>query len=268
MKVFIDYDLNDSGKGKFLQRLMPALAKIGVECYFKASGCDVALGISRWRNKPDMPKVLRVDGIYLEGEDKRDRWINEEIKKSIKKADAVIFQSQFARRMVVEKLNPRIRKDYVIFNGANPDDYMVEPIDTGFKHNIIASAKWCNRHGLRKSKGLKETIAKMLELKAEDTGLFIAGEVPDRYQQNGIKFLGRLTVSDLRRWLKTCDTMVYRARFDWCPNAVVEAIVAGCKIIYNPLCEAVRELSSVRPEELYIDNIARQYKEVFENVRA
>ena len=268
MKLFIDYELNASGKSKFLQRLIPALEKIGVESSFKNKGCDVALGISKWRNKPDLPRVLRVDGIYLDGEDKRDRWINEEIAKSIKKSDAVIFQSRFAMKMVIKHLNPKIKKAYVIYNGANPQDYEVEKIDTGFEYNIIASAKWCNRHGLRKSKGLKETIRNMIESKmvyGENTGLFIAGDVPDKYHVDGIKFLGKLEEPELRRWLKTCDIMVYMATTDWCPNAVVEAIVAGCIIMHNPKCESVAELVSAGADALHIDNIARQYKDVFEN---
>jgi len=268
MKLFIDYELNASGKGKFLKRLIPALEKLGVESSFKNKGCDVALGIARWRNKPDLPRVLRVDGIYLDGDDKRDRWINKEIAKSIKKSDAVIFQSEFAKKMITERLNPRIKKAYVIYNGANPQDYEVEPIDTGFEHNVIASAKWCNRHGLRKSKGLKETIKILLKLKKEDTGLFIAGDVPEKYKRDGITFLGRLQDDMLRRWLKTCRTMVYMARIDWCPNAVVEGIVAGCDIIYNPDCKSVTEIVNAGADALYIDNIAKQYKAVFDEVRA
>lgn len=266
MKLFIDYDINNSGKGKFLQRLIPALDKIGVESSFKNKDCGVALGISRWRNKPDLPRALRVDGIYLDGDDKRDRWVNEEIAKSIKKSDAVIFQSEFAKKMVTKHLNPKIKKDYVIYNGANPEDYEVEKIDTGFETNVISSAKWCNRHGLRKSKGLKDTIARMLELKDEKTGLFIAGEVPEKYHVDGIKFLGHLQEPELRRWLKTCETMVYMAQYDWCANALVEAIVAGCKIIYNPECESAFELVKVGADALNINNIAKQYKEVFDNI--
>ena len=40
MNVFIDYKLNDSGKGKFLQRLIPFLDDIGVKCSFKLKGCE------------------------------------------------------------------------------------------------------------------------------------------------------------------------------------------------------------------------------------
>ena len=266
MKLFIDYDINNSGKGKFLQRLIPALEKIGVESSFKNKGCDVALGISRWRNKPDLPRVLRVDGIYLDGDDKRDRWINAEIAKSIKKSDAVIFQSRFAMKMVIKRLDPKIKRAFVIYNGANPQDYEVEKIDTGFEHNIIASAKWCNRHGLRKSKGLVESTEMLLRCK-DDVGLFIAGEVPEKYRVNRIKYLGRLEEPELRRWLKTCDTMVYMAQYDWMPNALVEAKVAGCKIIYNPECDAVKEIFMADVSEFYIDKIAKLYKQVLENVR-
>ena len=106
----------------------------------------------------------------------------------------------------------------------------------------------------------------MLELKSPICGLFIAGDVPDKYKCDGITFLGRLEEPMLRRWLKTCATIVYMARYDWCPNALVEAIVAGCGVVYNPKCEAAKELVVAGPTALHIDNIAKQYKQVFEEV--
>jgi glycosyltransferase involved in cell wall biosynthesis len=262
MRVFVDYEMNESGKGKFLSRLIPALGAIGIELSFSPKGCDLALGISRWRTKPHMRRVLRVDGIYMDGEDKRDRWVNEQIRKAIKKSNSVIFQSRYARETVIKNLRPSIKKDYVIYNGANPDDYR-DVIETGYAENIIASAKWCNRHGLRKSKGLKQTLAKLLEFSESNVGLFVAGDVPARYRCEGVHFLGHLPETELRKWLATCDKMVYMAQRDWCPNAVVEAIVAGCEIVCDPECRAVRELVRVDPKNLYISAIAQQYKRVF-----
>jgi glycosyltransferase involved in cell wall biosynthesis len=262
MKIFVDYEMNESGKGKFLSRLIPALGAIGIELSFSQKGCDLALGISRWRTKPRMRRVLRVDGIYMDGEDKRDRWVNDQVCKAIKKSDAVIFQSRYARETVIKNLRPKIKKDYVIYNGADPGDYS-EAIETGYTLNVIASAKWCNRHGLRKSKGLKQTLAKLLEFSGPSVGLFVAGDVPIRYRCEGIHFLGRLPEIELRKWLAASDKMVYMAKRDWCPNAVVEAIVAGCEIICSPECRAVQELVAVGPEKLHISTIAQQYKKVF-----
>ena len=265
MKLFLDYTLNNSGKGKFLQRLIPALERLGVTTHFKDKGCDVALGISWWHTETKLPKVIRVDGVHLVKNDKNN-WKNGRIKDGVKRADAVIYQSAFAQREVKRFLKLKDKKEFVVFNGADPKDYDVEPIDTGFPNNIIASGKWCDRNGVRKSKGLKATLQTMLEMKSSVCGLFVAGDVPEKYRSDGITFLGRLEEPMLRRWLKTCDTMVYMAKYDWCPNAVVEAVVAGCKIIYNPKCEALSELAVLKPEELHIDNIAKQYKHVLEEV--
>ncbi|MCP3683674.1 MAG: hypothetical protein GY861_13395 [bacterium] len=60
--------------------------------------------------------------------------------------------------------------------------------------------------------------------------------------------------------------MVYLADLDWCPNAVVEARVAGLHVIYEPKCKAVKELCELDVKELYIHNIAKQYKKVFKKV--
>jgi len=269
MKVFLDYEIGDSGKSKFLKRLIPAMAKIGVEFRGKQDGCDVALGISKWRTKTKIPKVLRIDGVYIDGDGQRNEWINDQIKKSIKKSDAVIFQSQFAKKKVIEVLKPKIKQCCVIYNGANPEDYDVEPIDTGFERNVISVAKWCNRHGLRKQKGLKKNIKTMTAMaeKEPKTGFFIAGKVPDKYKDTDrIKFLGKIDEPILRRYLKACDRMVYMATLDWMPNALTEAIVAGCDITYNPDCESSVEIAGLYKQELYIDNTALKYKKVFEGV--
>jgi len=298
MKVFIDYDINNSGKGKFLQRLMPELEKLGVESRFKPEGCDVALGIARWRTKPDMPKVLRVDGIYLDGDDKRDKWINKHVKKSIERADCVIFQSEFSRKMVNKKLKPKIKLDTVIFNGADPKDYAdVESIDTGFKYNIIASAKWCNRHGNRKHKRLKAiiSVAKMITSIRNDVKFLIAGKTEEKYNSTKqIEFLGYLEEPMLRRYLKTANVMVYLAKLDWMPNAVIEALCAGTPVICtqghgveevvrattgivvnNKIDEAeviwnINDLLDhkrlVNVGAVHIKNIAKKYKNVFERV--
>jgi len=271
MKVFLDYKLNKSGKSKFLQRLEPALNKIGVTFSSKEKGCDVALAISRWRTKTKLPKVIRVDGVHLKENDKNN-WKNERIRKGIKKSDIIIYQSKFAQREVKKHLKLKTKKEYVIYNGANPEDYDIEPIETGYDMNIIASAKWCHRNGERKHKGLKRVVKifKNLEQEFEDAGFFVLGAVPKKYKTTGrIKFVGYLEEPELRRYLKTADVMYYMADYDWCPNALVEAIVAGAKIKYNEKCEAAAELATLKPSDLYIDKIAEQYKRVFgEAIRA
>lgn len=254
MKVYIDYKLNESGKSKFLQRLIPALAKIGVECSFKQKGCDVALGISKWRSMTTLKKVLRVDGIHL-AKGKKEAWRNEQIRKSIKKSDTVIFQSEFAKKTIVKKLKVK-PKCYVIHNGANPDDYNIEKLKLPHTRNILMCARWANR----KTKRLK---AHLDYLDTHEEHFYLAGEHPPIRPRANLTDLGHLPDDELRKYQASCDQLLYLTKVEWCPNAVVEAIVAGLPVTHLAECEAVEELCNFPREHFFIDNIARKYKRVF-----
>ena len=269
-----------------LQRLIPALAKIGVETRFKENHCDVALGVSKWRTKPNMPRVLRVDGVHLR-DGKKERWRNKNIRKSIKQSHAVIFQSKFAQKTVKKRLGVQPLKEYVIFNGANPADY-----EGAFMNgiNVISSAKWCHRNGWRKQKKLK-TVIKVAK-RMPHVKFFVAGKMykPQKSADN-LTFLGYLEEAELRKYLRSADVMFYPASMDWCANAVIEAICAGCPVVgtsehgVTELIEAcggkvadttegmidaidrlLKNPMIVNKNPVHIENVALKYKEVFESV--
>ena len=264
MKVFVQYALNDSGKGKFLSRLIPALKKIGVECRFKEKGCDVCLGISKWRGKTKLPKVLRVDGVHLEPGHEGQ---NHAIKKSIQSADAVIFQSRFAQSKVKEVLGVKPKKEFVIYNGANPRDYMVAPLILDSVHKILICGKWERNGKPRPQKGLKAALEHVYHRVRMDknTIAWVVGKTQEMSHHKRVAFLGQLEEKELRRYLAICQEMVFMPVWDWCPNAVVEAKVAGLKLTLNDHPSMI-ELLEVPREELFIDNIAKQYKAAFKEV--
>ena len=117
MKVFIEYVSDISGKSKFINRLIPALGKLGVTIHSSPIGCDVALGLNRWKSKIRIPKVLRIDNI------KKSKYRNDLMRRSVKKSDAVIFQSEYAKKLVFKKLKIVPNKYYVIHNGDDPNEY-------------------------------------------------------------------------------------------------------------------------------------------------
>jgi glycosyltransferase involved in cell wall biosynthesis len=286
MKLFLDYELNTSGKGKMLKRLIPALGSIGVETRFKEKGCDVALGVSRWRTNIKIPKVIRVDGVHLKENDKNN-WKNERIRKGIQKADAVIYQSKFAQTEVKKHLNLKDKKEFVIFNGANPDDYQES---FNVKIDVISSAKWCHRNGWRKHKRIDTVIEVAKQM--PDVDFYVAGRLHKKKKATeNLTFLGLLEDNVLRKYLATAKVMLYPVKYDWCPNALVEAICAGCAGVVtsghggteliracggkvansvNEMVEAIEDLLvtpiTVNKEPVHIDNIAKQYKEVFKSV--
>lgn len=232
MKLYIQYEKgNQSGKGKFLDRLIPELEELGVTCQYEKEGADIALGLTRWREKTKMPKVLRVDGIHLIN-DKKHLWNNNRIRKSIKKADAVIYQSEWGRFMIESIFNFKNVCSYVIHNGAHPRKYEL-PIASPYPKNVIMSAKWAARDD-RRQKRLKDMVEISYEYikRHSDVCFWIAGrnELPV-IREERIVNLDYLEDSVLRRYLAMADVMLNLAWWDWCPNAVVEAICARCVVV-------------------------------------
>jgi len=265
LNVYIQYKLNTSGKGLFLSRLIPALKDIGVECRFKEKGCDVCLGISKWRGSTKLPKVLRVDGVHLEPGHEAQ---NHAIKKSIQSADAVIFQSKFAQSKVKEVLKVKPRKEYVIYNGANPKDYENQGIDRYIGHTLI-SGKWERKGKERKQKNLKMMldIAYMYCNKNPYNHFHVAGKTKLKSPHENIIMHGYLKEKELRKLIAMCDSMLNAPTVDWMPNAVVEAKVAGLKLIVNhKKCPVMKEIKEAPREAFFISNIAKQYKKVFYEV--
>jgi len=232
VRVWVQYKEDNSGKSKFLRRLMPALKKIGVECRTSKKGCDVALGIIYWRKEvPKMPRVLRCDGIWLLNL-KSKRLINRRMAKAIKQSHSVIWQSQYCRDIGRRFLGVRPTNEYVIGNGVDPKDYDVKPMDSPYAKNVIMSSLFRGRP----QKGLKRMymVARQYSAKHPDVGFWIAGKVEDGYKSSrNIKFLGQIGENKLRRYLKMADVMLYLVTYDWCPNALVEGIGAGLSIVYS-----------------------------------
>jgi glycosyltransferase involved in cell wall biosynthesis len=240
MRVYIEYDLdNESGKGKFVQRMCREWQKMGVEYSDQPEGCTVRLAITRYRTKCKLPTALRIDGSHhefnLESAKyklptkeilKKLKWKNGLMADNIKASDAVIWQSHFCRSQgrKVFKVKPKI--DYVVFNGADPADYRHEPKKDKI---VFMSAKWL----YRPHKRLKE----MLEIAAEywnlhnEVRFIVAGNNEEKSGCPGVLMVGHVAEDVLRSLISSASCMLNLAYYDWCPNAVVEALVGGMPVI-------------------------------------
>jgi len=231
MKLYIQYEKgNQSGKGKFISRLTAELERLGVRVQWEQDGADIALGLTRWREKTRMPKVLRLDGIHLIN-DKKHHWNNKRIKKSMFKADAVVYQSKWGKFMI-DKIFGEHHNTRVIHNGDYPRAYR-NPAYSKYPKNVIMSAKWKSRDD-RRQKRLPDMveIAHEYTKKHDDVCFWIAGhnELP-MFKNERLINLGFQSDEQLRAHLSMADVMLNLAWWDWCPNAVVEAICAKCIVV-------------------------------------
>ena len=237
MKIYIEYDLaNESGKGKFLARLTKEWSRTGeVKYSSKPNGCDARLCLTRFRTKSKLPTVLRIDGAHNEaakGKKKRRveaslRWKNKETGNSIKGSKAVIYQSDYCRKMGHAIFGAKAKREYVIFNGADPAEFKQREVGT---KNVIMMAYWKNRPHKR----LAEMVAVARQYTEIDpeARFYVLGETecPPIAPKN-LTYCGHLNRDQIAEHLSKAACMLNISYADWCPNAVVEALVAGVPVI-------------------------------------
>ena len=251
IKLFIDHNLDSSGKGKFLTRLVPELEKLGVKITnYKDS--NVVLGVNKYRTgvskdkhrtiKDKKKRILRVDGIHLLNT-KRNRWANRVVKEDGMRSDAIIWQTKFCRDMWYGIMKMKCKREYVIFNGAEKINDRL-PVITSCTQNVLMCAKWLKG---RDNKRLPE----MLQIADEytkinkDVCFWVAGEYFIKPPKNDrIVMLGRIEERELQRYILMCNCMLFLAHYDWCPNSVVEAEVRGCPVIASNN-SGVAEIASI-----------------------
>lgn len=241
MRVYVQYEPNETGKGKFLARLIDAMVPLGVEFAYRPKGCDVTLALTKFGKKTDkhMPKVLRVDGVHLV-DSPEARWRNEQVVKSIKQADIVVWQSQFCREIAGGALHVHPNHEVVIYNAAPeiPEKLQSECYERlhGPVEKVVAlCAKWDYADGKpRRHKRLAEH-AEFCNWYAgfnPNVEFRIFGRCSHRpFESERIRYYGHLPDTELQQHLCAADVMLYLPYYDWMPNSVVEAIACGLPVI-------------------------------------
>jgi glycosyltransferase involved in cell wall biosynthesis len=236
MKLYIQYELNETGKSKFISRLIPALKKRGVKIQFKEKGADVALLLTRNRDKfPKIPVAIRMDGTNITNTSGAKKRIKKKILPAMNKSKAIIYQSEFCKYMLNGIIQPKVKKQYVIYNGAHPDEFDVNPRVSEHYKNVLMSAKWFDGKHHRDYKRLRqmwEIAVRYVTIHSGNTCFWIAGEtggVEKQWPKNDrIKFVGHLSDRPLKHYLKMADIYLHMPWYSWCDNSLIEAITAGC----------------------------------------
>ena len=306
MKVCItnqykSWDASKTGKGFFIQRLIPALEKLGVEVT-TSPGDKVDINLSIGKNVYDpvnaTKKVLRLGPAHIGKTHKKG---NEPKVKALRSADGVIYQSEFGKRMCDKFLGKAKCKTQVIYNGVEPVG--LQPHYKTPYSFLASTRKWT------KQKRLKDILKAYQHAAIPESVLYVAGEVERKLLKKfkgtpGVWFLGCLEQKALTEYLLKCQTLISVVWLDCMPNSVCEALVSGCRVITNstggtaeiapdmvvkekPWTPKVTDndhppkldtialanlmIDSVKmplpkSSHVHIDTIAQQYKEFFEEV--
>ena len=85
--------------------------------------------------------------------------------------------------------------------------------------------------------GIKENLKYFLEFSGPRDCLVVAGHVDKKemVKHDRIFFVGNIDVSNLYGLYKRSKYLIHLARYDSCPNVVVDARAAGCQVICSSI---------------------------------
>jgi len=180
--------------------------------------------------------VVRVDGIFCQNLNDKKKKINKKIFETISKADGVIFQSNFSKKLITYyckknyKFNIKTLQNVVISNAYTAEHYLQKKINH-FKYKYVLLT--ITRKS--KNKRLSQIIEAFKDLDEKKFLLIIVGEYfkEDFVKRKNIKFLGNINNNKLPFYFKRSDALIHIAKIDSCPNAVVEGLSCGLPVLTN-----------------------------------
>ena len=219
---------SSSGPNSFARKLAEELIK-RKHSVNESLKSDIQLSFIMASQDLGMPIIQRLDGIYFNSE---QDWksLNEPIKKTYDISSGVIFQSNFNKQLS-EKYFGEKTLSTVINNGT--DLSLIEKI-TPLSHPAIDGFEnvWSCASSWRPHKRLKDNVRYFLECSGEKDCLVIAGSNPDyEIQHERVFYVGNLEWEQLISLYKRSKYFIHLALMDHCPNVVVDARAAGCKIV-------------------------------------
>lgn len=197
---------------------------------------EINLIFSSGRNFRYSKNILRVDGIFLQDLDKRKEKINQNIFKSIAKADGVIFQSKFSRELILHYFkknynsNPKLIKNTVIPNAFSTKYFIKKKITYyKYKHVLLTITR------KSKNKRLKQIIDAFKLLDKKKYLLIVIGDYfkEDFVKQKNIKFVGKIENKKIPFYIKRSDALIHISKIESCSNAVIECLSSGLPVITN-----------------------------------
>ena len=215
-----------SGKEKFLIRLAQSMKDLGVNVCDKKKS-DVFIRLAGQKIDPNTKlNVLRLNGLWFNKEQPYKKR-NKAIVNSIKKSDALIYQGEFCMKAYETFLEINGKLSDIIPNGADPNCF--DTRRTPSSNFFLALCKW------RPHKRLK-TIIDSFILANEmglDSDLIVIGTTDHIVKNDRIRYLGWQDNKKIVRLLSKAIASLHLTYLDWCPNAMIESIVANCPLIYT-----------------------------------
>ena len=236
-KTFFIDKVNHSGGGPeiFGARLKDSLLDIGYEYvnpYYDHRRPKNNLSIIFGQHLQESKNFLRLDGLYLDSNDKQTNEKNLPIFHSYENFDHIIFQSEFSKK-IYEAFTGTKKDHTIIHNGVTEEFFNAEEmpifLSQDIKHYCVASASW------RRHKRLEETIEAFRDERLKNVGLLVLGGLDyapaHENKPNNVILLDRLSHEDSALIYKNSNAMIHLCWLDSCPNSVAESLAAGTPVL-------------------------------------
>lgn len=228
LSLGIKYSNNfSSGKHKFANRLIHSIVTRhadDIEIVERNQPSDVHITFDG-KIKSQCKNIYRIDGVWINTLDKNLETKNEPIVHGLHNSNAIIFQSEFCETAVKNYFGIKPVRSTVIYNGADPKEFKLNPKYRPSIPSFAAICKW------RPHKRLEDIIEGFLSSEASKHSLLhLYGEIEKPIKHPNVIYRGWSQSS--HKFLPWCVASVHISYLDWCPNAVVESLVAGVPVIY------------------------------------
>ena len=213
-----------SGKQIFACRLADALKRKGVKISDKSPHINLVF-VKGFRE--GCKNILRLDGIWMNSKiDWKNK--NEKIKNHLLECDGVVYQNGFCKeasdRIVCKTPLPHA----IIGNGLDPSIFENRIVPSYGRPYILALCKW------RPHKRLKDIVSGFLKSGLDsDYDLRIVGPPDYVIKHKSVIYEGSKPNSVVVDMLVSCAFSVHLAFVDWCPNSVIESIMAKKNVLHT-----------------------------------
>ena len=216
------------GPGIFMNRLLTYMQNHDMvrltvkkpDIYF-----STVLGSPPWKCK----FVYRAAAAYYDTINQKKRHgFNIKIGKVVKKADHVIYQTAFARKMVQKILRVKAKRFTIINNGIDISPYAnVSAYVSSKQHVFVACGNWTVP-----AKRGAAIVKSFLSVNIPSSELIMIGN-GIKSKRSNVVCTGKLSFENIVPYLKGCSAFVHLCYVEACPNAVTEALAFGKPVICN-----------------------------------
>lgn len=240
MKIFIE-NLKPNmspfnGKGKFVRRLATSLEDNGCKIVESPIDCDINFRMNSLPSTTHGKRVVRLDdAVYSKEVMHKKTEANKVLRRAVKEADGIVYQSQIAKNMCDGILGFCKGSFKIIYNGVSIDfSEEIDCVDLPGKNFLHASER------LFPMRRLDRILDCWQEFVMDKDDAFLHIVYDKRHNYTSIKDFGsfkNVMVYDimiqpkLNNLIASCDAAILMKYQDSCPNFGAESIACGTPLL-------------------------------------